>query len=62
LVFAGLTFVLDAAVLLIEASEFARIVEEGAGPWRSGFLSGFFRSPVLRVRANDRGLCRQSQV
>jgi heme/copper-type cytochrome/quinol oxidase subunit 3 len=61
LVFAGLTFVLGAAVLPIEASEFAGIAEEGAGPWRSGFLTGFFQSAVLRVRPNDRGPCPQSQ-
>jgi cytochrome o ubiquinol oxidase subunit III len=42
LIFAALTFVLGAAFLFIEISEFARMVSEGAGPWRSGFLSGFF--------------------
>jgi cytochrome o ubiquinol oxidase subunit III len=42
LIFAALTFVLGAAFLVIEASEFAGMVENGAGPWRSGFLSGFF--------------------
>src|SRR6266516_2991848 len=42
LVFAALTFVLGAAFLFIEASEFAGMVEKGAGPSRSGFLSGFF--------------------
>jgi cytochrome o ubiquinol oxidase subunit III len=41
-VFAALTFVLGAAFLLIEATEFARMVEIGAGPSRSGFLSAFF--------------------
>jgi cytochrome o ubiquinol oxidase subunit III len=42
LIFAVLTFVLGAAFLFIEASEFARMVENGAGPSRSGFLSAFF--------------------
>jgi cytochrome o ubiquinol oxidase subunit 3 len=40
--FAALTFVLGAAFLFIEASEFADMVAKGAGPSRSGFLSGFF--------------------
>jgi cytochrome o ubiquinol oxidase subunit III len=42
LIFAALTFVLGAAFLFIEASEFAGMVEKGAGPSRSGFLSSFF--------------------
>jgi cytochrome o ubiquinol oxidase subunit 3 len=42
LIFAALTFVLGAAFLFIEASEFAGMVEKGAGPSRSGFLSAFF--------------------
>ena len=42
LIFAALTFVLGAAFLFIEATEFARMVEMGAGPSRSGFLSAFF--------------------
>jgi cytochrome o ubiquinol oxidase subunit III len=42
LIFAGFTFVLGAAFLLIEATEFAGMVEKGAGPSRSGFLSAFF--------------------
>jgi cytochrome o ubiquinol oxidase subunit 3 len=42
LVFAALTFVLGAAFLYIEASEFADMVDKGAGPSRSGFLSAFF--------------------
>ena len=40
--FAALTFVLGAAFLFIEISEFAGMVREGAGPSRSGFLSAFF--------------------
>jgi cytochrome o ubiquinol oxidase subunit III len=42
LIFAAFTFVLGAAFLYIEATEFARMVEKGAGPSRSGFLSAFF--------------------
>jgi cytochrome o ubiquinol oxidase subunit 3 len=42
LVFAALTFVLGAAFLFIEISEFARMIREGAGPSRSAFLSAFF--------------------
>src|ERR1700691_1145122 len=41
-VFAALTFVLGAAFLIIEATEFARMVRIGAGPSRSGLLSAFF--------------------
>jgi cytochrome o ubiquinol oxidase subunit III len=42
LMFAVFTFVLGAAFLFIEATEFAVMVENGAGPSRSGFLSAFF--------------------
>jgi cytochrome o ubiquinol oxidase subunit III len=42
LIFGALTFVLGAAFLFIEASEFTHLVEKGAGPSRSGFLSAFF--------------------
>ncbi|HLW24179.1 MAG TPA: cytochrome o ubiquinol oxidase subunit III [Steroidobacteraceae bacterium] len=38
----ALTFLLGAAFLGLEISEFARMVSEGAGPSRSAFLSGFF--------------------
>ena len=41
-IFAAFTFALGAAFLFIEATEFARMVETGAGPSRSGFLSSFF--------------------
>jgi cytochrome o ubiquinol oxidase subunit 3 len=41
-VFAGLTFLLGAAFLFIEISEFAGMIREGAGPSKSGFLSAFF--------------------
>src|SRR5271166_797035 len=40
--FAVFTFVLGAAFLIIEISEFAGMVSKGAGPSRSAFLSGFF--------------------
>jgi cytochrome o ubiquinol oxidase subunit 3 len=42
LVFNALTFVLGAAFLIIESTEFAGMVAKGAGPARSAFLSGFF--------------------
>jgi cytochrome o ubiquinol oxidase subunit III len=42
LLFAALTFVLGAAFLFIEGTEFAGMVEKGAGPSRSAFLSSFF--------------------
>jgi cytochrome o ubiquinol oxidase subunit III len=41
-VFSALTFVLGAAFLYIEISEFAGMVARGAGPSRSAFLSAFF--------------------
>jgi cytochrome o ubiquinol oxidase subunit III len=40
--FYALTFVLGAAFLFIEISEFAGMVAKGAGPSRSAFLSAFF--------------------
>ena len=40
--FSLLTFLLGAAFLFIELSEFAGMVAVGAGPWRSAFLSSFF--------------------
>ena len=42
LIFAALTFVLGAAFLIIESTEFFGMVAKGAGPSRSAFLSGFF--------------------
>jgi len=42
LMFATLTFVLGAAFLFIEISEFAGMIRKGAGPSRSAFLSAFF--------------------
>jgi cytochrome o ubiquinol oxidase subunit 3 len=42
LLFAVLTFVLGAAFVFIETTEFAGMVERGAGPSRSAFLSSFF--------------------
>jgi cytochrome o ubiquinol oxidase subunit III len=41
-VFALFTFLLGAAFLLIEIREFIGMVQVGAGPWRSAFLSAFF--------------------
>ena len=41
-VFAIFTFALGAAFLFIEGIEFARMVQMGAGPSRSAFLSSFF--------------------
>jgi cytochrome o ubiquinol oxidase subunit 3 len=41
-VFAALTFILGAAFLFIEVSEFAGMVSKDAGPSRSAFLSSFF--------------------
>jgi cytochrome o ubiquinol oxidase subunit III len=41
-IFAAFTFVLGAAFLLIEGTEFARMAGIGAEPSRSGFLSAFF--------------------
>ena len=42
LIFAAFTFVLGAAFLFIEISEFVGMVSRGAGPSRSAFLSAFF--------------------
>src|SRR5246127_621439 len=42
LIFAVLTFVLGAAFLIIESTEFANMASKGAGPSRSAFLSAFF--------------------
>jgi cytochrome o ubiquinol oxidase subunit 3 len=42
LILAGFTFVLGAAFLFIEVTEFAGMVAKGAGPSRSAFLSAFF--------------------
>jgi cytochrome o ubiquinol oxidase subunit 3 len=41
-VFAALTFLLGAAFLFIEISEFVGMIDKGAGPSRSAFLSAFF--------------------
>ena len=38
----AVTFLLGAAFLVLEALEFAALVERGAGPSRSAFLSAFF--------------------
>src|SRR5215472_6943330 len=42
LIFAAFTFVLGAAFLIIESTEFTSMVSKGAGPSRSAFLSAFF--------------------
>jgi cytochrome o ubiquinol oxidase subunit III len=42
LIFAAATFVLGAAFLAIELTEFAHMIAMDAGPSRSGFLSAFF--------------------
>jgi cytochrome o ubiquinol oxidase subunit 3 len=42
LIFAVATFVLGAAFLFIEVTEFANMIAKGAGPSRSAFLSAFF--------------------
>jgi cytochrome o ubiquinol oxidase subunit 3 len=42
LVFAAFTFVLGAAFLFVEISDFVGMVRVGAGPWRSAYLSAFF--------------------
>jgi cytochrome o ubiquinol oxidase subunit 3 len=42
LIFAVFTFALGAVFLFIEGTEFARMVQMGAGPGRSAFLSSFF--------------------
>tara|TARA_B100001245_G_scaffold114048_1_gene83500 strand:- start:981 stop:1568 length:588 start_codon:yes stop_codon:yes gene_type:complete len=42
LVTLSLTFMLGAAFLVIEISEFAKLIGEGYGPQASGFLSAFF--------------------
>jgi len=41
-IFAALSFVLGAAFLVIESTEFAGMVSKGAAPSQSAFLSGFF--------------------
>jgi len=41
-VFTAFTFLLGSAFLIIEAREFAGMIEKGAGPARSAFLSSFF--------------------
>ncbi len=38
----AVTGLLGAGFVGIELSEFAHLIREGAGPWRSGFLSSFF--------------------
>ena len=42
LVWMGVTFVLGAAFVYMEVSEFARLALAGSGWWASGFLSSYF--------------------
>ena len=42
LVWFGVTFILGLAFLGMELSEFSRLIADGNGPGRSGFLSAFF--------------------
>ena len=60
LIFAVATFVLGAAFLFIEATEFARMVGMGAGPSRSGFLSAFFTLVGMHGVHVTGGLMRSS--
>ncbi len=38
----GVTFLLGLSFLVLEISEFTRLIKDGNGPQRSGFLSSFF--------------------
>ena len=42
LVWLAITGVFGLAFLTVEIQEFAHLISEGAGPWRSAFLSSFF--------------------
>lgn len=42
LVWLAITGVLGACFLYLELDEFAHLIHEGYGPWRSGFLTAFF--------------------
>jgi cytochrome o ubiquinol oxidase subunit III len=42
LVWLAITGLLGAGFLTLEINEFAHLIAEGAGPWRSAFLSSFF--------------------
>jgi cytochrome o ubiquinol oxidase subunit 3 len=42
LVWLAITGVLGACFLYLELDEFAHLIHEGFGPWRSGFLTAFF--------------------
>ena len=72
----AVTFVLGAAFLAIELHEFADMIEKGAGPQRSAFLSAFFALVgthglhvtfgilwliVLMVQVSKTGLIRANQ-
>lgn len=40
--FLAITFLLGLGFVCMEVNEFHHLIAEGNGPWRSGFLSGFF--------------------
>jgi cytochrome o ubiquinol oxidase subunit III len=42
LLWLGVTFLLGSSFISMELSEFHRLIQQGAGPERSGFLSAFF--------------------
>ncbi|NWO96595.1 cytochrome o ubiquinol oxidase subunit III, partial [Escherichia coli] len=42
LIWLAVTLVFGACFLGIELYEFSELIHEGAGPWRSAFLSSFF--------------------
>ncbi|WP_337267178.1 cytochrome o ubiquinol oxidase subunit III [Oryzifoliimicrobium ureilyticus] len=42
LMWLAVTGIFGAAFICLELYEFANLIHEGAGPWRSGFLSAFF--------------------
>ena len=54
---AALTFVLGAAFLRLELVEFAGMIQHGAGPGRSAFLSAFFALVGMHGLHVAAGLC-----
>ena len=76
LVWLGVTALFGLAFVGIELTEFAHMIHEGAGPWRSAFLSSFFALVgthglhvslgivwlvVLMVQVRQRGLIAENQ-
>ena len=55
--FAALTFALGAAFLWLELREFADMIDHGAGPQRSAFLSAFFALVGMHGLHVTIGLC-----